>query len=398
MGGLDLQIALYLLATGVFGVVVGWRIRGAQRKRRIDDLADKSLAKLDEVMRQRDKFSADISKLHSTLDAQQTLTQKLETEVAESRSELESAQEKAKLMANNVLTLREERENTKIQVTTIQNALISVKQQTLALQTEFIKVGKFYKNELRKSFEKRKALEAQVENVRSERDSFSNLLQSSRSEHDSINEMLDSAQVQLIQLGVLERNIDKLETENSQLSDDAIQMRQQIETLKRENKELSELKIHNKELTRALESIDGSRRKSEDDAERYRTYADESEKKSETLRLKLDEVQKNFAEIEVQQQKALEDVREETVTKTSKGRLTRELPKLEVDNLQEIVGIGKVFEQTLHDLGIVSFRQIADFGIADVARVNSELKESKGRLEQDDWIGQAKDLLLKKYG
>lgn len=398
MGGLDLQIALYLLATGVFGVVVGWRIRGAQRKRRIDDLADKSLAKLDEVMRQRDKFSADISKLHSTLDAQQTLTQKLETEVAESRSELESAQEKAKLMANNVLTLREERENTKVQVTTIQNALISVKQQTLALQTEFIKVGKFYKNELRKSFEKRKALEAQVENVRSERDSFSNLLQSSRSEHDSINEMLDSAQVQLIQLGVLERNIDKLETENSELSDDATQMRQQIETLKRENKELSELKIHNKELTRALESIDGSRRKSEDDAERYRTYADESEKKSETLRLKLDEVQKNFAEIEVQQQQALEDVREETVTKTSKGRLTRELPKLEVDNLQEIVGIGKVFEQTLHDLGIVSFRQIADFGIADIARVNSELKESKGRLEQDDWIGQAKDLLLRKYG
>lgn len=398
MGGLDLQIALYLLATGVFGVVVGWRIRGAQRKRRIDDLADKSLAKLDEVMRQRDKFSADISKLHSTLDAQQTLTQKLETEVAESRSELESAQEKAKLMANNVLTLREERENTKVQVTTIQNALISVKQQTLALQTEFIKVGKFYKNELRKSFEKRKALEAQVENVRSERDSFSNLLQSSRSEHDSINEMLDSAQVQLIQLGVLERNIDKLETENSELSDDATQMRQQIETLKRENKELSELKIHNKELTRALESIDGSRRKSEDDAERYRTYADESEKKSETLRLKLDEVQKNFAEIEVQQQQALEDVREETVTKTSKGRFTRELPKLEVDNLQEIVGIGKVFEQTLHDLGIVSFRQIADFGIADIARVNSELKESKGRLEQDDWIGQAKDLLLRKYG
>ena len=398
MGGLDLQIALYLLATGVFGVVVGWRFRGAQRKRRIDDLADKSLAKLDEASHQRDQFSADVSKLQSMLEAQQTLTHKLETEVAESRRKLESAHEKAKLMANNVLTLREERENTKTQVTTIQNALISVKQQTLALQTEFVKAGKFYKNELRKSFEKRKALEAQVENVSSERDSFSNILQSTRSEHDSINEMLDSAQVQLLQLGVLERNIEKLETENSQLSDDTTQMRQQIETLKRENKELSELKIHNKELTRALESMEGNRRKSEDDAERYRTYADESEKKSDTLRLKLDEVQQNFAEIEVQQQKALEDVREETVTRTSKGRLTRELPKLEVDNLQEIVGIGKVFEETLHDLGIVSFRQIAGFGIADIARVNSHLKERKGRLEQDDWIGQAKELLLKKYG
>ena len=51
--------------------------------------------------------------------------------------------------------------------------------------------------------------------------------------------------------------------------------------------------------------------------------------------------------------------------------------------------IGKAFERTLHDLGIYSFRQIANFGMADIARVNMELKEFKGRMEQDDWIGQA---------
>jgi predicted flap endonuclease-1-like 5' DNA nuclease len=57
-----------------------------------------------------------------------------------------------------------------------------------------------------------------------------------------------------------------------------------------------------------------------------------------------------------------------------------------------------VFEHTLHELGVFSFRQIANFGISDIARLNSELKEFKGRMEQDDWIGQAKDLLFKKYG
>ena len=68
------------------------------------------------------------------------------------------------------------------------------------------------------------------------------------------------------------------------------------------------------------------------------------------------------------------------------------------DNLQDIVGIGKVFEQALHELGIFTFRQIANFDISDIARVNAELKEFKGRMEQDDWIGQARELHFKKYG
>jgi predicted flap endonuclease-1-like 5' DNA nuclease len=57
-----------------------------------------------------------------------------------------------------------------------------------------------------------------------------------------------------------------------------------------------------------------------------------------------------------------------------------------------------VFEHTLHELGIFTFRQIAAFDVNDVARVNRELKEFRGRMEQDDWIGQAKELHYKKYG
>jgi len=84
-----------------------------------------------------------------------------------------------------------------------------------------------------------------------------------------------------------------------------------------------------------------------------------------------------------------------TVARKSNGKKPA---KQEKDDLQEIVGIGKVFEHALHELGIYSFRQIAAFDVADMARVNVELKECKGRMEQDDWIGQAKDLLFKKYG
>jgi NADH-quinone oxidoreductase subunit E len=67
-----------------------------------------------------------------------------------------------------------------------------------------------------------------------------------------------------------------------------------------------------------------------------------------------------------------------------------------IDDLTEIVGIGKVFQHTLHKLGVYSFQQIANFGPSDIARVNLALKENRGRMEQDDWIGQAKELYFKK--
>ena len=52
----------------------------------------------------------------------------------------------------------------------------------------------------------------------------------------------------------------------------------------------------------------------------------------------------------------------------------------------------------LHRLGIYYFRQIATFGPAELAKVNAELNEFKGRIEHDDWIGQARELYHKKYG
>jgi len=73
-------------------------------------------------------------------------------------------------------------------------------------------------------------------------------------------------------------------------------------------------------------------------------------------------------------------------------------PAREVDDLKQIVGIGKVFEGALNELGVYSFRRLANFGITDVARVNAKLKEFRGRMEQDDWIGQAKELLFEKHG
>ncbi len=388
MGGSIPQIALYVVGAGVFGVVVGWLIRGATSKSRIGQLTGEGQTELDDVTRQRDQLTTEYSKLRSTIES-------LQAAVTKGRTDLESALEKSKLLAKNVFTLRAEREDTKIKVSTIQNALISVNKKTVALQREFVKAGEFYKGELVKSFEKRKVLEEKVENARLEQESLNKILESSFSEHGSADNMIAAAKLRLGQLDVLERNFKKLEAENAQLSDDATRAKQKNEALERDVTELDELRIHNKQLVRCVESLERSRKQHEDDAERYRNDAEQSEQLSDTLRLKLNDIEENFADIEKQQHQALKDARKAVVVPTSSAKKS---PPKEADNLQEIVGIGKVFEQALNDLGIFSFRQIAAFNVGDMARVNMGLREFKSRIEQDDWIGQAKDLHLQKYG
>jgi predicted flap endonuclease-1-like 5' DNA nuclease len=395
MDGPTLRIALFLLATAVIGAVFGWLIRGAMSNRRIDRLNDEWQTKLDDLIRQRDRLATEIDTLRTTIESQQADIHKHEISVAKGRTDLESAYEKEKMMSKSIFTLRAEREDFKNKVVQFQNALVLVKQQSAELQAEFVKSAEFYKGELAKSFEKRKMLEASVNNAKLEHESFGNLLQASRSEHESVNRMLASAQNRLGNLDALEQDVIKLEAENAQLTHDASRTKQEIEVLQRDVAELDELKVQNKELAHCLQSMETSRRQYEHDAKRYREHADQTEQQSETLQIKLDEVEKNFADIEKQQRKALRDARNAAVAQESNGQTP---PEQEHDDLQEIVGIGKAFEQTLHDLGVFSYRQIANFEMSDIARVNLQLKEFKGRMEQDDWIGQAKDLHFKKYG
>ena len=389
------EIAVILLAAVVFGGVIGWLIRGAASNRRRQQLIDEWQMNVDDVVRQRDRLTGEIASLRSTIESQQGAIGRHEVAVTRAQTEIESAREKEKLMAKNIFTLRAEREDTKIKMAQFQRAVVAMKRQSAELQSEFLKAGEFYKGELAKSFEKRKALESKIDNAKLEHESFDNLLQASRSEHESVNKMLASAQTRLGNLDDMEQSFIELEAENAELRHAASRTRLEIETLQRDVAELEELKVQNKELAHCLKSMENSRQQHESDAKRYRDQADQSEQQSDTLRVRLDEVELSFAEMEKQQRNAIKEARRIAVDQKSNGESGA---RREVDDLKEIVGIGKAFERTLHDLGIYSYRQIANFGVADIARVNMELKEFKGRMEQDDWVGQAKELYFKKYG
>lgn len=60
------------------------------------------------------------------------------------------------------------------------------------------------------------------------------------------------------------------------------------------------------------------------------------------------------------------------------------------DDLKEIEGIGPAMEKLVNSLGFYHFEQIAGWSDADVALVDAEMKNFKGRITRDKWVAQAK--------
>jgi predicted flap endonuclease-1-like 5' DNA nuclease len=358
-------------------------------------MSDDWQLKLDNFVRQRDRLTTETLGLRKTVESQQSDIHRAEVALSRARTDVESGRERNAQLSKGLFTLRSEREDFKTRMSDFQQQMLAMKHQSEELQSEFIKSRQFYKGELTKSFQRRKDVEDKLGKARADQESFSNLLSSSQSEHESVNKMLASSKKRLGHMDLLEQDVIRLEAENAQLNHDATLVRQEIETLQRDVAEMDELKVQNKELAEVLKSMENSRQQYQTDAKRYRSHADDAEQKSETLRIRLDDVERNFEEIEKQQREALKEARKPDAPANLNGGKKRKLKK---DNLQDIVGIGKVFEHALNDLGVYTFAQIAAFDIADVARVNSALKECKGRMEQDDWIGQARELHFQKYG
>lgn len=66
-------------------------------------------------------------------------------------------------------------------------------------------------------------------------------------------------------------------------------------------------------------------------------------------------------------------------------------PPAETDDLKLISGVGPVLEEKLNSVGIYRFEQIANWTERNVEEFE-ELLSSKGRVERETWIAQAKEL------
>ncbi len=62
------------------------------------------------------------------------------------------------------------------------------------------------------------------------------------------------------------------------------------------------------------------------------------------------------------------------------------------DDIKRITGIGPKLEQMLNANGIFHFRQIADWHDADIQAIDKLLSAFHGRIQREDWVGQARRL------
>lgn len=383
-------------AIGVFvGGLLFWLQRARIAARELERLNEDWQLRFDKEVRNSEALTREHESVKAALDTDRAQLQKFKHATARAGTELESLRAKIGALSKDLFTIGAEKDELSGKMTNLQKTLISARSRVRDLETEFTKSRDFYKGQLMSAFEQRKLLERKVDDAKSEHESLNNLLTSARSEHESVSNMLATAKVRLESLEGLESQLISLEADNAELKHDIATANREAHSAQRNAEEIETIRRQNQELATCLESMENSRRQYEVDARRYRDQYDQSEQESETLRLKLGDIQNRLAEMQTEHEDARKAVTDE---QSSVPPFGIESPHGDVDDLTEIVGIGKVFEEMLHRLGIYYYRQIASFGPAELARVNAELKEFKGRIEHDDWIGQAKELHFRKYG
>lgn len=388
-------IVIQLVAAAVGGVAIGaigaWTLRGQKADRELETAEENWQRKIDQIKTQARVLTDQTTSLKVNLEATQQLALKNQHAAVSSSTELESVREKLRSIAQDLSEARAERDEFRSRMSRNQEVAVASQKRVQEIATEFAKSRNFYKSQLGNVIEQRQGLERKITDLKSEQSSLTTLLASAKAEQDSVNRMLGSARSRLDGLDELEQKAISLEADNAELRHTVEDAKCEAEALRRDIRELEDLKSQNRELAHCLESMENSRKQYESDAVRYREQYEESEKESETLRMKLGDIQQTFTEMQREHEEAQEiiPIPKASVKAPADGK---------GDDLTEIVGIGKVFEAMLHRLGIYYFRQIATFGPAELAKVNSELKEFKGRIEHDDWIGQARELYHRKYG
>lgn len=68
-----------------------------------------------------------------------------------------------------------------------------------------------------------------------------------------------------------------------------------------------------------------------------------------------------------------------------------EVAQGEPDDLSKLSGVGPKLREKLNANGVFHFWQIAEWGEAEIAHMDAQLA-FKGRIEREDWVGQAKKL------
>ena len=114
-------------------------------------------------------------------------------------------------------------------------------------------------------------------------------------------------------------------------------------------------------------------------------------KKSADLKTKAEKSTKKPIKKEA---KPVKEVKPEKEAKAKKSAPAKEkkVTTTVSDDLKQLSGVGPALEKKLHAAGVKSFEQIAAWSAKDVEAINEKIS-SKGRVEKEGWIDQAKEKL-----
>ena len=103
---------------------------------------------------------------------------------------------------------------------------------------------------------------------------------------------------------------------------------------------------------------------------------------------------KSAKEAKPEKTKSVKKAKPEKVAKAKKSAPSKDkkVTTSVSDDLKQLSGVGPALEKKLHAAGVKSFEQIAAWSAKDAEAINEKIS-SKGRVEKEGWIDQAKEKL-----
>lgn len=379
-------------AIGALCAYLGWTARGKRAVEDRDAIVDEWQSRLSKETREKLVFGKNNETLKAALDTGRNQLEKLKAGVIASTAENRTLQEDLHTSDGQIATLKRERDNLAERIASFQSAVEAARQRSREIESEFVKSREFYKNQLLTAAEQRQSKDNTLNAVLLEKQETMGQVDALRAETIALQSQLATTQIRLDSQDALEQKIIALEADNAELKHDLMAATQALNDARDSAGQLTEIRAENQALAKQIKAL-----LIEQETEKPEAQPNPNDV-SETLRVKLNDFQTRLAEM---QQDTADAVNKGDAPRAAEDGLPPfgiEKPAGSTDDLTKIVGVGKVFEGMLQRLGVYYYQQIATFGPAELKRINSELNEFKGRIEQDNWVGQAKRLHAEKYG
>jgi predicted flap endonuclease-1-like 5' DNA nuclease len=204
----------------------------------------------------------------------------------------------------------------------------------------------------------------------------------------------------------LKDDIDRLSQQNQKLRDEADSIRAERNTLTEEYSKLKGFVVMEKQSAE-MEMRDAKReaQRYKSESERLRRDVESLNKTIARLSADLEELNRKDEELKrrLREDQVKLEVEKQNVKLTERDRFEREKQKLlesigivaesDKEDLQQIRGIGPFIEKKLHTIGVYAIKQLASFTKDDVERATKLIKYFPGRIERDNWIFQAKEIM-----